>query len=751
MARNGLGDRALGLLEAIGTVGSSALAEIPRGYGNIAGLLATSDLDQATAYGDRVADNLIYGPTERSAPYLQALGGAMQSLYEIPAPLTGISAKDMYQGTQSAITSQDPSVAGPLGMGFEGLLAVGLPGIKPARRMSLFDDLNIPTEIAPTIERAVDVNPEIEGILPYLTRNEAQRVTPGTANQLVATYNAINPEELIGAAVEGAPKIGWYEQTAEALNTIMGDDTPRFSALLAALSPQTSVEMNLLNTVNTWSNWEKAGRPTDPDKIIEIMGQSVLGDKGVDSVLGAWRNNAIRALTAAPDELTGNILLSGPKVNDFSQSVQGDLSRFVNDAWQANLTGIPQSYFGGTGPMPGYSPGYLGASAAGRKAAEQMSLELGKDIMPSEVQETGWSFAKALYEQMASMRGAGQNVTAEDIVRNNMLETSRISDVPDFATLFTQPEYGTPLREIGYGSLIDRAAGAAQGIGRKDISGSARPDAAINVARRLDSLYDHRQFISATTPIRPRFIDTQAATSGRNRSVVPYRISSRRSVPLEFGASGRPHSPSQEIQRASGIDFPDVYQLNQSAQDRRAFANVMREAQASRGAIGRSVDVYDPADYKGYKLFTTQDGSSGFAISPSGELSSVVSKRGSGIRGFSDAALAAAVSNGARWLNAFDTVLPQKYARFGFKPVARLKFDEDFARSDWGDEAVDAFMQSVKGFQSGKPDLVFMVYDPAFKDTVANNVGGKLVDDWDKAMEIVDKEKAKLSKKESGK
>ena len=130
---------------------------------------------------------------------------------------------------------------------------------------------------------------------------------------------------------------------------------------------------------------------------------------------------------------------------------------------------------------------------------------------------------------------------------------------------------------------------------------------------------------------------------------------------------------------------------------------------------------------------------------------SVVSATDNPNRGFSDAALAAGVQNGAKWLMAFDTVLPQKYARFGFKPVARLPFSEDVARSDWGDEATDAFMKKTADYNSGKPDAVFMVYDPDFTDTVANNVGGQITDDWDKAMSLVNKAVARTDKKRGGK
>jgi len=266
-----------------------------------------------------------------------------------------------------------------------------------------------------TLEAAVDKVPGLERVLPYLTAEEAATITPRTAPQLEAAYRATSVPDLIGATVGGAPKLGWYRESGKALNTVFEDDTRRFATLLAALSPQTSVEMNLTNAVNTFANWQRAGRPKDPDAILEIMGRSVLGDKGTDSVLDAWKNNAIRALSA-PEGTAGDAYrLSGPKVDSFGFASSGDLDRYTNDAWMANLTGVPQSLFARSSgkSLPGYSSGYLGASAAGRQAAQQMSDILGEEIMPSEVQEGAWSFAKALYEQAAEGRPGGGPTASE--------------------------------------------------------------------------------------------------------------------------------------------------------------------------------------------------------------------------------------------------------------------------------------------------------------------------------------------------
>jgi hypothetical protein len=76
--------------------------------------------------------------------------------------------------------------------------------------------------------------------------------------------------------------------------------------------------MNLLNTLNTWKNWTAAGRPTEAKTIKEIMGRSVSGTKGEESVLEAWQNNAVRSLSASdPTKVT----LSGPKVDSFYRNL----------------------------------------------------------------------------------------------------------------------------------------------------------------------------------------------------------------------------------------------------------------------------------------------------------------------------------------------------------------------------------------------------------------------------------------------
>jgi hypothetical protein len=90
-----------------------------------------------------------------------------------------------------------------------------------------------------------------------------------------------DPNEMASVAWAGRAKRGWYERSARAIAEAFGQDAPRFAALLAALSPQCSVEGNLANTLRTWTNWIKAGRPTDTD--VSRSWDGGPGDKGKQS------------------------------------------------------------------------------------------------------------------------------------------------------------------------------------------------------------------------------------------------------------------------------------------------------------------------------------------------------------------------------------------------------------------------------------------------------------------------------------
>jgi hypothetical protein len=318
----------------------------------------------------------------------------------------------------------------------------------------------------------------------FMTPQEIIKVVERPENaQAMNRLLQVLPESrnLAAVAKAGDPKRGWYRASTQAIIDVFGvDDAPRFSALLAAMSPQTSVEMNLLNTLNTWTNWNAAGRPTNPDAIKRIMGQSVAGTGTEASVLDAWSNNSVRALTA-PDPT--KVTLSGPKVDSFYRNLADDVYRVTNDAWMASGLGVSQGMFSGSPTAlqlqrgdPGMSPGYMATSARMREAGQRAG------ILPAEAQETTWSFFMPLYEMQAKT-----GLPAREILQRGLLTPEQIRGTPDFSTLLSTGRYGDILRRGGYEEELSRLKPYEFGGEKVDLSLPEQREVE-RAAQRLEAL-----------------------------------------------------------------------------------------------------------------------------------------------------------------------------------------------------------------------------------------------------------------------
>lgn len=315
--------------------------------------------------------------------------------------------------------------------------------------------------------------PGLDNVMPYLTDEEKARLRKKSAESLMRIVDSYpSAEEMASVAFAGRAKRGWYERSALALLDVFGaEDAPRFAGLLAALSPQVSVESNTINALKTWVNWDRAGRPTDRRAIIEILGQSVQGGKGVGSVLNAWINNAVRALST---ENVHAIELSGPKVNSFMLNLMGVVDEVTVDAWMANYALMDQGLVGGRGVknqtgdvVKAKSPGYMGVSSVVRRAAQIVSERTGQVWTPAEVQETVWSWVKTLTEQTA----AGP-VSAQELLAAGGLTHDQIADTPDFAILFQRGVFRRVLEEGGYGQELDAIESSGRAAGSLGEQGS---------------------------------------------------------------------------------------------------------------------------------------------------------------------------------------------------------------------------------------------------------------------------------------
>jgi len=219
-------------------------------------------------------------------------------------------AKDLRQGYRLAEGFTGNANRQKLGlMDFTGLGAGATinEGLRDTGRAQTWKDYILPAaniglgllELAPVVGKGIStgirtmlptnqIPNETKGVLNYLRTNELNQITPRSYESLMRSYKTLDQPQMKAMAIAGMPKFGWYQNSANALKSVFqGDDAIRFSKLLSATSPQTSVQSNLENTVNIWANWTKAGRPTDKNSILKIMGESVQGEKGEDSILDA--------------------------------------------------------------------------------------------------------------------------------------------------------------------------------------------------------------------------------------------------------------------------------------------------------------------------------------------------------------------------------------------------------------------------------------------------------------------------------
>jgi len=164
--------------------------------------------------------------------------------------------------------------------------------------------------------------------------------------------------------------------------------------------------------------------------------------------------------------------------------------------------------------------------------------------------------------------------------------------------------------------------------------------------------------------------------------------------------------PSPEVAaryNESGLNLPAIRQQD-SAQNAAEYNATMKAAMAGN-PMGAQVEIKSPEDLAEARLFRTDNGS-GFAIKDDGDVVAVFASPDEP-KGGAYAMLQAAVEAGGRKLDAFDTYLPKIYEAAGFRPVARLKWNDKYQPEGWDKE-------TFKRYNNGEPDVVFFVYDPNY-------------------------------------
>lgn len=248
---------------------------------------------------------------------------------------------------------------------------------------------------------------------------------------------------------------------------------------------------------------------------------------------------------------------------------------------------------------------------------------------------------------------------------------------------------------------------------------------------------ENAQTVSATEQRAAQLNIDNAAANGYNQSINEnggaanglYEEAGRISgaVPVREGPRG---TLSQERTDGSGdLGVSRVVLLSEAARktfeqrgvvpaefasaDNAAFSSALTAARDADTRNGWAVTPEPGAklDQLGARSFLTGNGTSGFAITPDGDIIGVFSNKAAGAPfGMTQQILPLAVANGGVKLDCYGERLVSLYERNGFVPVARVKFDPAQANPGWTPD-------------KGSPDIYFMMHNGDSADTMVQNYG----------------------------
>lgn len=144
------------------------------------------------------------------------------------------------------------------------------------------------------------------------------------------------------------------------------------------------------------------------------------------------------------------------------------------------------------------------------------------------------------------------------------------------------------------------------------------------------------------------------------------------------------------------------------------------------------VTVHTVDRYNGMRMYITEDGTTGMAITEDGELVSAFSRAlgtphpesvSQPFRPFNlSQMLILGIKEGASTIECFATTLPNYYSKFGFKMVSRTAFNEEYAPSINNGALADWDYKLYNRWNDGKPDVVFGIFDGGDRETIEDRI-----------------------------
>ena len=194
--------------------------------------------------------------------------------------------------------------------------------------------------------------------------------------------------------------------------------------------------------------------------------------------------------------------------------------------------------------------------------------------------------------------------------------------------------------------------------------------------------------------------DTRSLMGGPNNE-----LGARRKVRQDFKTKAE-YVTYEKIQKQTGVRSlyekevrRNAYRVD-SAKSGQSFHDGISKTYRDH-PVGKAVEVKDLDFYKDKKngIFMSEDGLAGAAVTDYADLVSVFKHPTSKAK---PREILAEATQYTKSLDAYDVggFLPNLYSEYGFTPVARVKFNKEFAPEGWPFELL------------GEPDIVLMVKDP---------------------------------------
>ena len=729
-----------GAMEAAGAMGTGFAGAVPAGLEGLFTLARTGSPLEAGQRVEQVQEALTYRPrTQEGQEAFRAVGEVLSPL-SAPSEYVGQTILDITGSPalatfgEVALDPLDKLVPGlkAVGAGALGAMAAVPPLVgKAAKRGSAVNlrrqdemlEVTPPPELQEIMQQRVAMESEaagkpvrpkikIDDLTTYFEQDHVNRY-----GRKLDPYDEADFEEALEAAAQeveyqlqqAVSGKGWYDSDVRktfenasripGLESLANNETDRviWSALAAPTSIGNDVDLNTKAATAAFLQYKRNGEvPTTPPKPGAVT-------EGIAGAGWGVKGKSVAAGMKVIDHLIKKYGEEGFADWWMSPHTLGELTQLRKEA---GLSGAPSGLSGGKDSM------HLGAKILGDKTG-QYSLNINgyqgttKDVWFSRT--FGRLFGDLRDAKGAAIggpRNAKERRRMEEFTRRltDKIESGKLSEQDAQAVLwfFEQNLYsdlGVPSRPGSFSKGMEKVdEQLRRGVREGDeAQAGLEPPSPLEGFRGLGQT---QRTVRAQRRLELPGRDNAAGDGGAPRAYA------RGAGQPDGGTGLLTLEPSPEVAaryNESGLNLPAIRQQD-AAQNAAEYSATMRAAMAGN-PMGAQVEIKSPEDLAQARLFRTDNGS-GFAIKDDGDVVAVFASPDEP-KGGAYAMLQAAVEAGGRKLDAFDTYLPKIYEAAGFRPVARLKWNDEYQPPGWDKE-------TFKNYNNGEPDVVFFVYDPNY-------------------------------------